>query len=468
VLTANGNNVGQAVYSITPEVNGCPGTPVNVIVSVNPIPTVTATATSQTVCSGTATNIVLRGSLPNTTFTWTVFQTGVYGASAGSGSVIAQTLSTVTLVPGTVDYIITPHTNGCTGTPITVTITVNPIPEVFGSPSNTIICSGEAAEFILTPNIPGTTFTWTVVQNGVSGASDGSGTTNPVTVSQVLQTTGNVAGTATYTILPTANGCTGNPITITYRVNPLPNPQIQSGYICMDQVTGSVISTHLLDTGLNNAGYDFVWFLEGVEITGATNSTYTATASGVYSVIATNVVTGCVSEPFEATVTESYAAQVLNLYVSEAFSNNPTITAVVVGGSGNFEYQLDGGAYQTSNVFTGIVPGLHEVHVRDLNGCTDVTQSIFVIGYPHYFTPNGDGYNDTWNIWDLQTQPDAEILIYDRYGKLIKQISPAGEGWDGTYNGQPLPSTDYWFSVKFKDGVNQQERVFKAHFSMKR
>ncbi|WP_442787965.1 T9SS type B sorting domain-containing protein, partial [Flavobacterium suncheonense] len=85
----------------------------------------------------------------------------------------------------------------------------------------------------------------------------------------------------------------------------------------------------------------------------------------------------------------------------------------------------------------------------------------------NFFTPNGDGINDTWNIWSLRTiDQAAEIHIYDRYGKLIKQITPMGNGWDGTYNGQLLPSTDYWFTVKFDE--NGAGRIFKSHFSMKR
>ena len=93
----------------------------------------------------------------------------------------------------------------------------------------------------------------------------------------------------------------------------------------------------------------------------------------------------------------------------------------------------------------------------------------YVIGYPHFFTPNGDGINDTWNVWDLSDdQPNAEILIFDRYGKLIKQIIPGGNGWNGTYNGHELPSTDYWFTIRFKDGPNLEERIFKSHFSLKR
>jgi len=68
---------------------------------------------------------------------------------------------------------------------------------------------------------------------------------------------------------------------------------------------------------------------------------------------------------------------------------------------------------------------------------------------------------------DLSNQPSASILIYDRYGKILKQIKPSNSGWDGTYNGNLMPSDDYWFSVTYKD-ENQVEQEFKAHFAMKR
>ncbi|RXR21542.1 T9SS type B sorting domain-containing protein, partial [Flavobacterium stagni] len=82
-----------------------------------------------------------------------------------------------------------------------------------------------------------------------------------------------------------------------------------------------------------------------------------------------------------------------------------------------------------------------------------------------YFTPNGDGIHDTWNIVGLQNTT-AKIYIFDRYGKLIKQISPSSLGWDGTYNGYLAPSTDYWFKVEYDEGGVMKE--FKAHFSLKR
>jgi valyl-tRNA synthetase len=100
-----------------------------------------------------------------------------------------------------------------------------------------------------------------------------------------------------------------------------------------------------------------------------------------------------------------------------------------------------------------------------------VLSGVSVIDYPKYFTPNGDGINDYWNIVGMVNHPEARIYIFDRYGKLIKQLSPTSrtdrsEGWDGTYNGNPLPSDDYWFTVEFTEGGNA--RTFKAHFAMKR
>jgi len=98
-------------------------------------------------------------------------------------------------------------------------------------------------------------------------------------------------------------------------------------------------------------------------------------------------------------------------------------------------------------------------------GCETVSQEIAVLGVPKFFTPNGDGFNDSWNIRGANERSNGKSIIYifDRYGKLIKQISPLGNGWDGTYNGRPLPSDDYWYSIQFEDG-----RSAKGHFSLKR
>jgi gliding motility-associated-like protein len=111
---------------------------------------------------------------------------------------------------------------------------------------------------------------------------------------------------------------------------------------------------------------------------------------------------------------------------------------------------------------------MHVIRGRDSGGCGIVEVSFNLIDYPPFFTPNQDGFNDTWNITSLSDQPNAKIYIFDRYGKLLKQISPIGEGWDGTYNGQNMPAQDYWFRVEFEEPATMSQSTFKAHFTLKR
>ena len=119
-------------------------------------------------------------------------------------------------------------------------------------------------------------------------------------------------------------------------------------------------------------------------------------------------------------------------------------------------------------IFNDLTPGEHLVGVRDVNGCGESFIVLTIIDYPKYFTPNGDGYHDTWNIFGLKNQPDAKIHIYNRYGKLLKQLSPIGKGWDGIYNGNPLFTNDYWFSVEYIEQTTGENTIFKAHFTLKR
>jgi hypothetical protein len=180
-------------------------------------PVAMATPSSQTICSGNTTSIALSADVSGTTFSWTVMESGVTGASDGSGSTIAQTLTTTTLGSGTATYTVTPTSPaGCTGNPITVVVTVNPIPTATATPSSQTICTGSTTSIALSSNVPGTTFSWTVMESGVTGASDGSGSS----IAQTLTTTTPGSGTATYTVTPTApGGCIGSQIIVTVTVN---------------------------------------------------------------------------------------------------------------------------------------------------------------------------------------------------------------------------------------------------------
>jgi len=465
-LTTITNNVGQVVYTIKPVLNDCYGLPITVTIDVNPIPIAIANPTAQLLCSGETTAIALTSpNVVGTTFNWTIIQTGVSGATAGSGTSIAQTLTATGSVAGTVEYTITPIKNTCIGLPIKVTVTVNPLPEVFG-PTVTTICSGEGPSISLQPNplMAATTFDWTVVQIGVTGATNGTGNT----INPILETTGTSQGSVIFTVTPSLNGCKGTPLDIQVLVDPLPKPTLTDGIICVDQATNSTFKTYTLDTGLSAATHTFEWFLSpsATPIAGAVGNTYEALVAGDYSVIATNSNTGCISLPVSAKVTTSFPATAMTTTQTPAFADDATISVTVTGGNGNYEYKLDDGAFQDSNVFTNVSLGEHVVTVGDTNGCTGLTQNVFIIGYPKFFTPNGDGYNETWNVIGLIDQPNAIIYIFDRYGKLLKQIRPSGQGWDGTYTGQPLPASDYWFTVEYEELATT--KVFRNHFTLKR
>ncbi|MDH7911269.1 T9SS type B sorting domain-containing protein [Winogradskyella sp. SYSU M77433] len=260
---------------------------------------------------------------------------------------------------------------------------------------------------------------------------------------------------------------------LTLQVNPQPTFELESSYtLCLSADGNSVIQSPIIDTYLATPEYSFVWFYNGEEILGATEGSYEPTQAGTYSVIATDGMTS-----IETNCSSSASTEVVNsspplievMVNSSAFSENQIIEVNAVG-LGNYEYSLDEGDWQDESIFTNVSIGEHLVTVRDKNGCGESIDSVIVIGYPKYFTPNGDTEHDTWNIVGLEDQSSAKIYIFDRYGKLIKQISPSGEGWNGTYNGNDLPTDDYWFLVEYREpGVLEESvKTFKAHFTLKR
>jgi gliding motility-associated-like protein len=239
---------------------------------------------------------------------------------------------------------------------------------------------------------------------------------------------------------------------------------LQDGAICLSNSSSTSVIPFLLNTELSATENSFQWFFDGNSIVSASGNTYQANQVGQYGVLATNTLTGCVSALSSAIVSEREKGESLIIQQSEPFSFNQTIVVNVVGGSGPFLYQLNEGNFQSSNTFYNVPEGEHIISVIDEENCTDLKASVTILNYPRFFTPNDDGFNDTWNITGLN--PDAKIFIFDRYGKLLKQISTNGSGWDGTYNGQMLFSSDYWFTVTYQIGA--VEKTFKAHFTLKR
>jgi gliding motility-associated-like protein len=178
---------------------------------------------------------------------------------------------------------------------------------------------------------------------------------------------------------------------------------------------------------------------------------------------------------YTVTVTNSDGCEATKKFIAIA-SGDPTITSVDINdfqgdantvtvnveGLGTWEYSLDGINFQSGPTFNSLAPGEYQVYVRDLFKCGDDIYTFFILDYPLFFTPNDDTYNDVWKIENLDFYPNAVIRIYDRFGKLLKQIAPQN-GWDGTLTGTKLPADDYWFVLELNN-----ERTIKGHFSLKR
>ena len=246
--------------------------------------------------------------------------------------------------------------------------------------------------------------------------------------------------------------------------------EIPNGIICYNYRDNSIVEqSYTMDTGLpNTSDFTFVWTLNGNVV--GTESTYTAVEAGTYTVTVTVNSTGC-SNSRTIVVAEGPAISIDEIIYSESFEERMAIEVIAYGGNGvELEYALDEGPWQESGIFDDVTPGEHVVRVRVKGSelsCPAV-EIIQVMSHPQFFTPNADGFNDTWNITSLKYQPEAKIYIFDRYGKLIKELSPSGPGWDGTFNGVPMPATDYWFKATYVDPQTGLQKEATGHFSLKR
>jgi len=225
-----------------------------------------------------------------------------------------------------------------------------------------------------------------------------------------------------------------------------PNFEDQSVYVCKgDDQTLSV-----------TAGFSsYLWS------TGETSNSIIITNPGDYTVTVKDVNVCEKTKTFKVILSEP---AIITDAVVKDFSGNDNAVLIQYTGVGDYEFSLDGVTFQNDPEFTRILPGIYNAVARDKNGCgISNTFIVYVIDYPRFFTPNGDGYNDLWSISNSNILPNYTISIFDRYGKLLKQMNQSSTGWNGIFNGQTLPSDDYWFSLLFTDGRN-----IKGHFSLKR
>ena len=185
-------------------------------------------------------------------------------------------------------------------------------------------------------------------------------------------------------------------------------------------------------------------------------------SAGDYSVTVTNA-NGC-SAVKKFTVNRSEIATITGATIDDFAGKENSVLLQYTGNGGNFEFSLDGSSFQDSPLFTGIAPGKYFGYVNDKNGCgLSEPFIVYVLDYPRFFTPNGDGYNDVWKIKNLDLFPGVSLTIFDRFGKLLKELNINSPSWNGKYASKELPADDYWFQLNFGDG-----KRIKGHFTLKR
>ncbi|WP_439152569.1 T9SS type B sorting domain-containing protein [Winogradskyella sp.] len=281
-------------------------------------------------------------------------------------------------------------------------------------------------------------------------------------LAEIEEITGEFANTVPYTQsiyarVNTSTGCYGiNEVKLV--VNDIPDVvTYEEFYYCLNDFPETItLGNGILSDNPNN--YLYNWS------TGETTAQIEVNVPGIYTVIVSTD-QGCEIER-TVEVLSSNIATIEDIEVNDMSSVN-SIT-VLVEGEGTYVYALNdsNGFYQSSNVFQNVNPGIYSVYIKDIkNNCGIVSDNVSVLGYPKFFTPNGDNKNDTWEIKGFSTEfpITSEVKIYNRFGKLLVVLNNNNPRWDGTFNGKLLQTDDYWFVAELIDG-----RIIKGHFTLKR
>ncbi|ANF52332.1 hypothetical protein A0O34_18220 [Chryseobacterium glaciei] len=400
---------GQTYYA-SQTINGCESNKIAIQVTVNNTPKPTGNAVQDFCASANPTlaNLVVSG-------TSLVF----YNIA---GSILPITTS---LVHGQT-YFVTQTLNGCESEKlaIAVTLSTNNVPAhdftdtlCNSTTANTMTVNLHSYEGDIITNPNNYIFTYT--------DNTGNIITNPS--GYVL----NIGTTIIHVKVATADGCF---IIIRLNITLNPKPQIKLPE-SIEFCNGKTVT---LDAGSGFASY--LWN------TGATTQTITVSTPGIYSVKVTNNF-GC-EDIDTIEVKYSILAEIVSVNI-----NNSTAT-VILSATGNYEYSLDNFIWQDSNVFNNLTIGEYKVYVRTKGGCIIGEKNFSIFNIPNAITPNGDGRNDKWKIVGLENYPGTEINLYDRRGlPVFKEIiSKKPLEWDGKLNGTPLPTGNYWYTIKVSDG----------------
>lgn len=418
-LTINGASSGSyQPKGYIVEYGGMPGDPVLQISTTTTltIPQINATTNATKCGSG---SLLLQATASAGIVHW-------YTSSTGGTPVFSGSSFTTPVLTNTTNYYVDAFPVGCTnGNRILVTATINEVPITNFTPPLDI-CENSNSTLNATTSV------------GIINWYDSATSTTPLGVGNSF-TTPNLTTTTTYYFEAINNNCNSTRQAITVNVRTTPNVQDEIINFCEN--TGITIYS-----GINNATY--LWS------TGAITQNIIISTAGNFSVIITNSAGCSATKNFTAT---TYPIPVIDTILVE----KDKITIIPLN-SGDFEYSIDGINYFSSPQFSVTEGGLYTAYIKEIHDCGVDQKTFVVLSTPPYFTPNNDGINDFWMIKGVQYYPKTITTIFDRQGKLITTLRQNKLVWDGTFNNEKLPATDYWFVCEIPE-INQ---IIKGHFSL--
>lgn len=218
-------------------------------------------------------------------------------------------------------------------------------------------------------------------------------------------------------------------------------------------------TTTILDAGVGFTKYD--WYNEAAPTVSIGNMDKITVGVGNYFVILSSP-NGCNYKQFVK------VSEAQNPVIDNVLIEGTTVTVLASGGTKPYQYSLDNGSYQSSNIFTNVDLGSHKVSVKDKFGCAEITYDFSLINIQNIITPNHDGINDVIDYSSLLTKLDPRFEIYDRYGVLVFKGDTNNQFlWNGTSNGRILPTSTYWYIIEWNESGNPQRVQFSGWILLK-
>ncbi|MFN6946786.1 MAG: beta strand repeat-containing protein, partial [Cytophagaceae bacterium] len=422
-LNNSGASSGTATYTVTPSVGSCTGTPFTVTVTVNPLNTIAA-GTNRTVCINSAMTNISLATTSATGATFTGLPAGVTGSWAGD----VATISGTPTASGTFNYTVT-TTGGCPPATATGTITVNPLNTIEPGTDQTV-CINSAITDISLATTSATGATFTGLPAGVTGSWAGDVAT--------ISGTPTASGTFNYTVT-TTGGCPPATATGTITVNPLPTASVASTNVtCNGANDGTITITPISGTPT----YQFQ--INGGGYTSTSNFTNLAPTTYTLSIMDGN---GCVTNLAMVTITEpdDITATITPTPAScNGVANGEIDITGVSGGSGTYEYSIDGTTWTGTTTFTGLTDGPYTVSIRDAAAPTCIRTFNTTITVPDPIaatvTPTPATCNGVAN---------GEINITGvSGGSGTYEYSIDGTTWSGTTTYTGLAANGYTVSIR--------------------